>query len=62
MRITVTNDQLQYPKDKTFTVQLKTGVIAHHTFWENARLDDVTVSILIIQHRSKLDLNVIDCL
>ncbi|XP_053405034.1 uncharacterized protein LOC128558842 [Mercenaria mercenaria] len=43
IRITVTNDRLQYPEDKTFTLQLRTGNIAPHAFWQNARLDDVTI-------------------
>ncbi|XP_060602133.1 uncharacterized protein LOC132755297 isoform X2 [Ruditapes philippinarum] len=43
IQISASNDQLQYPEDKTFTVQLKTGNNAPHKFWENVRLDDVKV-------------------
>ncbi|XP_053388311.1 von Willebrand factor D and EGF domain-containing protein-like, partial [Mercenaria mercenaria] len=43
IRIAVTNDRLQYPDDKTFTLQLRTGNLAPHTFWQSARLDDVTI-------------------
>ncbi|XP_060581456.1 uncharacterized protein LOC132738051 [Ruditapes philippinarum] len=44
--ITVSNDRLQYPEDKTFTLQLKTANIAPHQFWENASIDHVTVIYL----------------
>ncbi|XP_060602131.1 uncharacterized protein LOC132755296 isoform X2 [Ruditapes philippinarum] len=43
IQIAASNDQLQYPTDKTFTVQLKTGNTAPHSFWEDVQLDDVTV-------------------
>jgi hypothetical protein len=48
MDITVSNDRLQYPEDKTFTVQLKTADISPHKFWENASLDHITVCFVHI--------------
>ncbi|XP_060590586.1 uncharacterized protein LOC132745655 [Ruditapes philippinarum] len=43
INISVSNDRLQYPTDKTFTLQLQISKNTKHPFWENVILDHVTI-------------------